>query len=237
MFFRSLLFNIAFIVNTSLHIVFGLPFLVSEKSTLRVAHYWSVTTMWLARVILNLTFEVRGKENLPNEPSIVACKHQSAWETVVFFSLFPNLAIVLKKELLRIPFFNMYVKRTGTIYVDRGSGFAAMKSLIEKAKKAIDQDKWILIFPEGTRSPAGKRGEHRPGVGAMYSALKVPVVPVALNSGVFWPRRSFLKKSGKITLEYLPPIKPGLGRKEFMETFEKNIEERSLELYNETKPN
>src|SRR4029077_9348061 len=163
-------------------------------------------------------------------PVIFACKHQSSWETLAFSRLVPNSAIVLKRELLFIPIVGWAMARVGTIAVERGDGAAALRGLVRQAKAAIAEGRSILIFPEGTRTPVGSQRAYQVGTAALYRQLGVPVVPVALNSGLFWGRRQFIKWPGVIDVEVLPPLQPGLGREAFMATLRERIEAASARL-------
>jgi 1-acyl-sn-glycerol-3-phosphate acyltransferase len=174
--------------------------------------------------ILGLSFEVIGEENLPKEGAILAAKHQSAWETMIFHRLVGDPAFVLKRELLRLPFIGWYMRRTEQIPIDRAGRSAALKQMLDKGKRAVGQGRSLVIFPEGTRQPTGKAGRYHSGVYKLYEALDVPVVPIALNSGLYWSRNAFLRHPGTISLQVLPPIPPGLGREAFMHRLQDEIE-------------
>ncbi|MDO9460407.1 MAG: lysophospholipid acyltransferase family protein [Alphaproteobacteria bacterium] len=223
---RSLCFNIYLYGVTSLLAVLGSPaMLVSEAASLRVMHVWSQLVNLGLRRICNIHIEIRGQENLPaNSPALIACKHQSMWDTIIFLSLLPRPVYVLKKELGLIPFFGWYTIATGMVRVDRDGHASALKKMIADSKRCIAEGKTLVIFPEGSRAPAGGKLEYKPGIAAMYHQLGVGCVPAALNSGLFWPRRKFLRPPGTIVLEFLPPIAPGLNRRDFMATVEERIE-------------
>ncbi len=180
------------------------------------------------KIRLNLV----GYEKLPSTPVIIASKHQSAWETVVLFAFLAKPTVILKRELLWIPLFGFYIQRLGMITVARSKEQSSedFRQFLKDAEAAVHAGHQIFIFPEGTRSQPGCPGTYRSGVGSLYTHLKIPVIPVALNSGVFWPRRGFLKKPGTLTLEFLDPIQPGLPRREFMRTLEEEIESHSNAL-------
>jgi 1-acyl-sn-glycerol-3-phosphate acyltransferase len=161
---------------------------------------------------------------------IIACKHQSSWETLTFTKLLPNSAIVLKRELLFIPIVGWAMARAGNIAVERGEGARALRGLIRQAKAAIAEGRSILIFPEGTRVAVGDDRPYHFGVAALYRQLGVAVVPVALNSGLFWGRRKFVKQPGVISVEVLPAIPKGLGRDAFMTTLKDRIETATARL-------
>jgi len=233
---RSFLFNFVFFIGG-----FTLSFLLFPIMILpRGAVQWGLkflgdTLMWFLKVITGLSWEVRGLENIPDVPCIFACKHQSAWETAVFYKLVADPAFILKKELLSIPFFGWYLNRSGAIAIDRKAGASALKGMIKDAQERLERGQHIVIFPEGTRSAPGKPGTYHPGVAALYKGLDAPLVPVALNSGLFWQRRSFLKRPGKITIEILPAMEPGLDRKDFMRELQNKIETASNALADEAR--
>lgn len=199
------------------------PFL-SAAGMRAVARIWERGLLLGLRLLVGLTYEVRGREHLPATPAIIAAKHQSAWETLAFHVIVPEISIGLKDELARIPVFGWYLLRSGAIRIDRGAASKAIRSLIAGAKRATADGLNVLIFPEGTRRPAGAEPDYKPGVAALYAALNVPVVPVALNSGLYWGRRSFIKRPGRIVVEFLPPIPPGLDRRTFMAELQRRTE-------------
>ena len=208
---RSLAFNVGWYLGTTILAIVGSPILLMPR---RYVVAWSLFWIdfclgWL-RLTCRLTHRISGLENMPAGPVIFACKHQSSWETLAFSKLFPNSAIVLKRELLFIPIVGWAMARVGNIAVERGDGAAALRGLVRQAKAAIADGRSILIFPEGTRTPVGSQRPYHVGTAALYRQLGVPVVPVALNSGVFWGRRQFIKWPGVIDVEVLPAIPPGL---------------------------
>ena len=223
--FRSLVFQVLFLTWTAFVSIFGSPWLLGEKhKRVRTATTWCRGTMWLLDKIVGLSYEVVGRENCPTTPAIYAFKHQSAWETIAVCNLFSNFCIVLKKELMKIPMFGLHLSRMGFIGIDRSAGASALKMLVREARVAHAEGRDIIVFPEGTRTPPGTRQPYQAGIAAMYRDLGVQVVPVALNSGVFWGRRSLFKRPGRITVQFLPPIAPGLRRQEFMAALENSIE-------------
>jgi 1-acyl-sn-glycerol-3-phosphate acyltransferase len=229
---RAFLFNALFYLWTAVMCLVSLPAFpfLSPAGMRAVARFWERGVLWLLEVVVGLGHEVRGREHLPGTPAIIASKHQSAWETLVFHVLVPELAVGLKEELTRIPVFGWYLMRAQNIRIDRGAAAKAIRSLVEGAKAAAGNGLSILIFPEGTRRAPDDPPDYKPGVAALYSALKLPVVPVALNSGLFWRRRGFLKHPGRIVVEFLEPIPPGLDRKLFMRTLEERIETATRRL-------
>ena len=222
---RSLAFNLAFYAWTALLAVAGLPVLLARRERVaRFAHFWEQGVQVLLRQVAGISFEVRGRERVPAELPIYAVKHQSAFETVVLHLLIDDPAIALKQELTWIPLFGWYLMGAGMIRIDRASRAQAVRSLVKGARAALDRGQPVVIFPEGTRTAPGTERAYQPGVAALYLQLKRPVVPVAVNSGLFWGRRSFRKRSGRITVEFLEPIPPGLDRPTFMNLLRERIE-------------
>ncbi len=231
---RSALFNVAFFAWTTLCSAAFVPMLVLPRRVLAVSiRGWATGVGWLLERIVGVRASVRGRENIPDGPVIIASKHQSAWETILFHRLVSCPAFVFKKELLHIPFYGWFVWKVGSISVDRAAGLRALKSLARGARAALARGQPIVIFPEGTRTEPGTRRRYQPGIATLYSQLKVPVVPAALNSGLFWGRRSFLKRPGCIVVEFLPPIDPGLNHRQFLAELEDRIETASAALAKE----
>ena len=168
------------------------------------------------RTIVGTKIEVRGRENIPQGPCLVASKHQSAWETFALIPIFRDPALLMKRELFFIPFHGWFSRKFEMIPVDRDKGPSALRRMLREAKKRIDDGREIIIFPEGTRRPPGAPPDYKTGIMLLYDALGVPCLPVALNSGLFWPRRSVIRRPGTIVVEILPPIPPGLPREEFL---------------------
>jgi len=212
LFLRSLLFNICFFTVTTIFSVIGLLYgLAYRDGVFSVAIWWAHTVCFLLKLICDITYDIQGYENIPQDGSyIFACKHQSAWETVMFQILSYRCAIILKQELLWIPFFGQVVYLSNAIGLNRRKGKAALPDLIAKAQKVVLLNQPIFIFPEGTRAAAGQPGKYKRGVGQLYHHLNIPIVPAALNSGYYWPRRGFIKYPGCIQVRILPAIAPGL---------------------------
>jgi len=220
---RSALFNLVFYVVTILIVVIFSPLLLfPRKINVWAMHLWSRLTVFLLRVITGTRYEVRGPT--PNGGVLVASKHQSMWDTFIYTALLHDPAMVLKRELLWVPFYGWYSRKTRMIPIDRGAGASAIRRLISEAKKAVKLNRPIVIFPEGTRAAPGAKLDYKPGVAALYRQLNIPCVPVALNSGLYWPRRKFWRKPGTIVIEFLEPIPPGLPRGAFMAELEHRIE-------------
>ena len=193
---------------------------------------WAIGINFLLKYILNITYEIEGSENLPPKPYILAIKHQSIWDTIILHIIENDPAIVMKKELLAIPIYGWYCKKSGMIPIDRSSGIKALKFMLKKSLNAVKENRNIIIFPQGTRIPPGEIAPYLPGVYVLYNKLNLTVVPCTLNSGLIWPSKGWPKTSGIITLKYLNPIKTGLKKNEFLDTLKINIEESSKELLN-----
>ncbi|MFP6758422.1 MAG: lysophospholipid acyltransferase family protein [Alphaproteobacteria bacterium] len=191
---------------------------------------WAAMVNGLVRAIIGSTIEFRGVENLPDGATLVAVKHQSAWETSALLGILPDACFILKKELQLIPVFGWYLMKNRQVAVDRGAGAKALKSLLRGARAAAEAGRQIVIFPEGTRVAPGDTRDYQPGVAALYKALDLVVVPVALNSGVAWGRRRFIKRPSPIIVEFGEPIPPGLERKVFMALLHAAIEPATRRL-------
>ncbi|MDX1401192.1 MAG: lysophospholipid acyltransferase family protein [Kiloniellales bacterium] len=235
-FLRSLIFNIFFWLWTAGFLILCLPFLLARPIVIYwIGHIWARVSLWALRWICGLGHEIRGREHLPNGPFIAACKHQSAWDTLILALLARQPAVVLKRELLRIPIFGWFLARAAMVPIDRSAGMSALKSMLSEAKDRAAEGRAIVIYPEGTRTAPGEKRPYHPGVFALYKDLNLPLIPMALNSGLFWGRKSFLKKPGKILIEILPALANGLPRKEFQKQLEEQIEEATARLVAEAK--
>ncbi len=228
---RSLVFVALFVGWTLVMCLAWLPALAGPRIwTPRGQTVWARGVLWLLRTVAGIDYEIRGRENLPEGACVIAAKHQSAWDTIVWHIFVDDPAIVMKKELLLIPLYGWYSKKARMIPVDRKAGAAALKAMLRAAEAAASLGRPLIIFPEGTRSAPGKRIPYQPGAAALYRHLGLPVVPVAVNSGLRWPKTSYLKTPGTIVLEYLPPIAPGLDKRAFMAELENRIETASERL-------
>jgi 1-acyl-sn-glycerol-3-phosphate acyltransferase len=228
---RSFLFNVGWYVGSTVIAIVGAPILLLPRRwVIGWSHVWIAFCLAWLRLTCRLTHRLGSLENMPAGPVIIAAKHQSSWETLAFALLFPNAAIVLKRELLFIPVVGWAMARAGHIGVERGDGAKALRGLVRRAKAALAEGRPVLIFPEGTRTPVGSQPSYQVGAAALYRQLGVPVVPVALNSGVFWGRRKFIKWPGVIDVEVLPAISPGLDRRAFMATLRERIEGATARL-------
>ena len=237
----SLLFNIQFYIGTSILVTLCLPCLLFPRSVvLCVNRIWCLIMIKAMKWWLNTEIKVIGKIPPKNKVVIYAIKHQSAWETIFCTDLFSMPSIVLKKALIFLPVIGLYFLRSGAIPITRDQGINALKKMGKSAKKAVKENRSLMIFPQGTRVSPGissKEKPYLPGVFFLYSQTKVPVVPVAHNAGLLWPKNSFMKypnrlKSKSITLKILPEIKPGLSKLDFLKKLETVIEDSSNELIN-----
>lgn len=232
---RSLLFQVLFYLWTALCAVLGLPFMLAPRLwMMRFGTEWSRLTLWLLYIAVGLDHEIRGREHLPAGPILIAMKHQSAWDTFAAPVLFPLVAMVIKRELGFVPFYGWYALKAGMIPIDRRGGARALTRMVAECKDRLAQQRPILIFPEGTRSAVGARVKYQSGVAALYSALNVPLVPVAVNSGLFWGRRAFRKRPGRIVVEILPAIAPGGDRRAVLAQLEGQIEQATARLVAES---
>lgn len=225
---RSILFNILFYSLSFILLTTGLPLLLAPRSWLRrVPPVWLWIGYQLEKHVLGLDYRVIGKENLPPAPYLVAMKHQSAWETMKLYALFTNPAIVLKKELMDAMILGSYGRAMDMVPVDRSKGRETMKYLVEAAQTIIPEKRPLVIFPQGTRVAPEAKEAYKAGIIRLYEGLNIPLVPVALNSGLFWGRNAFWKRGGLITVEILPVIPAGLPKGEVFAKLEEQIESRS----------
>ena len=223
---RSILFFIAFYVWSLFVVVFFLWILIlPKKMVVHSAEVWAKGNRVLLRIFAGIRIEVKGKENLPKKNGyIVASKHQSAMETVLFHAFLPNTIYVMKKSLFFLPLAGWYFFLSGCIAVDRKKGTSSLRNMFIKAKNRLSKGFNIIIFPEGTRTAPGAPTKYNPGLAMIYEAVNVPVIPTALNTGYFWPKNSVKRYPGTVTIEFLPAIEPGLEKREFMRTLQDKIE-------------
>ncbi len=228
---RSVIFNVLFYLNLLVLLVAALPTLLMPRvAILSVARLWARINSWLLRTICGITAEFRGLEKIPPGPLIVASKHQSLWETFALLSLFPDPAYIMKRELMWIPFFGWYTWKAGMIAVDRSKGSQALAEMNASVRRELAHNRQVIIFPEGTRRPAGAEPRYKHGVVHLYAETGVTCLPVALNSGLFWPRRSMRRRPGTIRVEVLDPIPPSLDKTVFFERLQAAIENATSRL-------
>lgn len=231
---RSVLFAVVFYLSVPIAGTLYLPLLLlPRKVGMPFFRAWLSFSIHAARLICGIRWRVRfaAGEGFPDRPVIYAAKHQSAWETLAFNLILPDPVFVLKKELKALPFFGWYLGRMGQIAVDRSGGAAAMRGMVAQAREAMAAGRSVVIYPQGTRVAPGASGPYHPGVYALYRALEVPVVPIALDSGRLWRRNGFIKRSGTITVSVLPEIPTGLDRRAFMNRLETAVETETDRLY------
>jgi 1-acyl-sn-glycerol-3-phosphate acyltransferase len=213
---RSLAFHTAFYLTTMLFMLFGLPLFVAPRRWVTWAwKLYARTIAVLLRWIVDVRMEVRGLERLPEGGYIVASKHQSAWDTIAPMAYLPDPAVILKKELMDIPLYGQFARKLGMIPVRRDRGAVALRKMARAARARAQAGQQVFIFPEGTRRSPGAPPDYKPGVVLLYEALDKPCVPLALNSGLYWPRHAWRLNPGTIVMEFLEPIPPGLAREEF----------------------
>jgi 1-acyl-sn-glycerol-3-phosphate acyltransferase len=235
-FVRSLVFNVLFYLNLGvLLLAASVTFFMPRWGILTMAKTWGRTSLWLLRAICGIRCEVRGREKLPRGACLIAAKHQSIWDTFALLPLFGDFTFIIKRELMWIPFFGWYTLKAGMLPIDRRAGAQTIPRMIEHARQAIREGRQIVIFPEGTRRAAGAEPAYKFGIARLYAELGVPCVPIALNSGLFWPRRSFLRRPGTVVVEILDPIAPGLDTKTFMARLQDEIETATARLIAEAR--
>lgn len=233
---RSLVFNALFYMNMIMRMIVATPTIALPSAyLLGVLRAYARSSLWLLRAICGVTVEWRGREKLPTGSYVVACKHQSFWETFALFALLPDPAYILKRELMWIPLFGWLAANARMIPVDRGARASALARMMAAARKEIARGRQIVIFPEGTRRPPGAEPHYLPGVAYLYAQAGLPCVPVALNSGLFWPRRSFRRYPGTVLVEVLDPIPPGLDRRAFLRRLQSDLEEATARLVAESR--
>ncbi|HEX3860591.1 MAG TPA: lysophospholipid acyltransferase family protein [Stellaceae bacterium] len=228
---RACAFNLAFFAITVVLGVAALPLLLMPRRTVMdFGRFWARCVLALLKAIVGLDGDIRGREHLPHGPCLIAMKHQSAWDTLILPIVLGDPAVVLKRELLLLPFYGWYAQRAGSIAIDRKGGAGALRRMVADARAAAAAGRPIVIFPEGTRTAPGQKLTYHPGIAALYQALDLPLVPAAVNSGLFWGRRSFVKRPGRIALAFLEPIPPGLPRRRLMGELEHRIEAATAAL-------
>ena len=206
---RSLLFAAALLIVTPPYALIALAtFPLPPLVRYRIISGWSRLVVWLAKVILGIAWRVEGGERLPTRPSVILAKHQSAWETLAYQVILPPQVWVLKRELLRVPFFGWGLAMMSPIAIDRGSASRALKQMAEQGRSRLDDGWWIVVFPEGTRVAPGKRGRYHPGGAWLACKTGAPAVPIAHNAGTVWGRNAFIKHPGTITVSIGPAIDP-----------------------------
>jgi 1-acyl-sn-glycerol-3-phosphate acyltransferase len=230
-FLRSLIYNVLFYLLLIFWLIVAIPtFLMPRAAIVAVARRWASQSTWLLRVVCNIKVEYRGVEKIPKGPLLVASKHQSMWETFALLQFFDQPLYILKRELTLIPFFGWYLIKAGMVAVDRRAGGRALLKMVRQASEEVRRGRQLIIFPEGTRRPAGAPPAYKPGVAQLYASCRENCLPVALNSGLFWPRRTFMRYPGTLVIEFLDLLPPGLPRDEFLARVSTVIEDATRQL-------
>jgi 1-acyl-sn-glycerol-3-phosphate acyltransferase len=231
---RSVLFNVLFYLNMIVLMCLALPtLLMPRRALLEVVRFWARSNHWLLRTVCGITVELRGLEKIPPGALLVASKHQSLWETFALVPLFADPAFIIKRELMWLPFFGWFARKAQMIPVDRGARSQALAAISARARIELARNRQIVIFPEGTRRPPGAEPKYKYGVVHLYAESGVACLPIALNSGLFWPRRSIRRYPGTIVAEFLDPIAPGLDKQVFFERLQQAIETATARLIRE----
>lgn len=230
---RSYAFTAFLILTILIMGVLCLPAVAFGKGAARpIARFWARMMLGALKAIAGVSYRIEGREHMPTGGAIVAANHQSMWETIALYALLPKPVMILKKELLKIPIYGWWALPTGNIAVDRKGGATALRAMRKAARTAIENGEQVVVFPEGTRSPPGARAAFQPGVAGIYAAAGAPCAPAAHDSGRRWRYPGVRKTPGQITLTFLPPIAPGLDRKEFLRTLKTRIERARPDLQN-----
>jgi 1-acyl-sn-glycerol-3-phosphate acyltransferase len=230
-FLRSLVFNVLFYLVLVFWIIVALPtFALPIRALFTVAGWWAQSSLFLMRVVCNIRVEFRGIEKIPQGPLLVASKHQSFWETFALLGFFERPIFILKRQLTWIPVFGQFLIKASMIAIDRTAGAKALLGMTRRARAAVRGGCQLVIFPEGTRTAPGAPPAYKTGIAQLYATCGVPCLPIALNSGLFWPRRTFMRYPGTLVVEFLDPLPPGLPRDEFLARITTVIEEATNRL-------
>jgi 1-acyl-sn-glycerol-3-phosphate acyltransferase len=228
---RSILFNILFYLNLLVYLIAAIPtYFLPYRVLVAVAKSWGRSNLRLLRLVCGIDVAWIGLEKIPRGPLIVAAKHQSSWETFALLTLFDDPTFIVKRELMWIPLFGWYIWKARMIPVDRGARTQALVAMTERARVQLEGNRQLVIFPEGTRRAPGAEPAYKFGVAHLYAETGAPCLPVALNSGLVWPRRKFLRHPGTVRVEILDPIPPGLERAQFFERLKQDIEGATARL-------
>tara|TARA_B100000686_G_C16375442_1_gene754709 strand:- start:30 stop:674 length:645 start_codon:yes stop_codon:yes gene_type:complete len=211
--------------------IFFIPYLFFSSSKIRnVANLWINGIFVLLKLICSISYEIIGENNIPKKPVIVASKHQSTFETFLLFKIINKSIFIHKKELFFIPIFGLYLKKCNMIAINRNEGPKAMRKILNKVKEKINNGHSIIIFPEGTRKKPGELPSYKTGIAGIYKEAEISVLPVVVNSGLYWPKHTFIKKSGKIIIKFLEPISPNLEKNNFLKIIESTIEKETNKI-------
>jgi 1-acyl-sn-glycerol-3-phosphate acyltransferase len=236
LFLRSQLFNIAFYATLILRMIILAPvyFVMPRKKALWVPKSWARSNHWLMRKMVGTTFEIEGLENLLTTGCIFAPKHQSIWDTYALLPWVEDPVYILKRELTWIPLFGWYLMKQNMIPVDRSARGKVIVEMMRRTREEMDNGRQLIIYPEGTRRPPGAEPHYRYGIARIYRDMQVPVVPIAMHPGLFWPRRSTMRYPGHFKIRILPPIEPGLDPDVFFARLTETLEKASDALLIET---
>ncbi|NEW93167.1 lysophospholipid acyltransferase family protein [Rhodopseudomonas sp. BR0M22] len=235
-FLRSLIFNVLFYLLLVGWLIVAIPtFLLPRRALIKVAKMWGQSSIWLMRLVCGTRVEFRGLEKIPPGPLIVAPKHQSMWETFALLQFFDAPLYILKRELTWIPVFGWLLVKADMIAINRRKGGRILMEMAKSASREVNRGRQLIIFPEGTRTPVDAPPHYKAGVAQIYADCDVPCLPVALNSGLFWPRRQFMRYPGTIVVEFLDPLPAGLERREFLTRVSAAIETASNRLIAEAR--
>jgi 1-acyl-sn-glycerol-3-phosphate acyltransferase len=229
---RSVLFNVLFYLNLIIRMIVLTPiyFILPRRLAYVVPKRWAASNHWLMRTIVGTTFEIEGLENIPETGCIFAPKHQSFWDTYALLPWLADPVYILKRELLWIPLFGWYAMKQRMIPVNRAARGKVMLKVMERARQEMENGRQLIIYPEGTRRPPGAAPEYRYGIARLYRDLKVPVVPVAMHPGLFWPRHTTMRYPGHFKVRILPAIQPGMEPDAFFAKLIEVTEKASDEL-------
>lgn len=233
---RTMLFYALFYLSNAVQMIFWTPafFIVPREDAWKIVRLWALSHLWLQHLVCGSRYDFRGLDRIPTGSLLVASKHQSSWETYTMTLFFSDASFVLKRQLMHIPFFGWYVAKMKVVPVDRGKRSLALVSMTDSARRLLAKmDLQIIIYPEGTRRKAGAEPRYKYGITHLYLELSVPVVPVALNSGLYWGRHSPQIYPGTIVMKFLDPIAPGLDKDAFSQTLQDTIETATAELIGE----
>lgn len=232
---RNIAFAAAFYANCAFWFLFAcVGYVLPQRYFLWFCRGWANSSLWLFTTLIGARIEIRGREHMPEGGAIIAAKHQSSFDTIALLPLLKLPTYIYKRELNAVPLFGWHLVRSGQIAVDRGGGAEAMASLVARTRAALAAGRQIIIFPEGTRRAIGAPPDYKLGVAQLYRTLGVPCVPIALNAGVAWPRRRFLKRPYTVVMEFLEPIPAGMPAKAFFRLLQERVEAATERLVVET---
>lgn len=231
---RSFLFQILFYINTTMMMIVLSPIYFLMPRSFAIPKAWAAISNWLMDKVAGATFEIEGLENLPRTAAIIAPKHQSAWDTFMLLPWIADPVYILKRELFWIPLFGWYMKKQRLIPVNREAKGRNMVDVMKRTSEELATGRQLIIYPEGTRRPPGAEPVYKHGIARLYRALKVPVVPIVMHPGLFWPKNALKRYPGHFKIRILPPIEPGLSQDEFLETLMATMERESDALLLET---